>query len=311
MKTLQQIQKHIDSFERPKNYPIKDWRILKKRAFYYWKKYFNNNFNVEKIDIPCPEFDLMLRDQTGESIIEPPIEKKWLCNEYNVTAQQSFIDQAMKYVESDRFKEAINMFSMGLEIEPISYICLVNRGLAYQHIGVYGKAMKDYDRAINLMHYDTAAYINRAGLYSLLDLDDKALNDLNHAIKVDKDSSAAFNNRGLILMSMSDYSNAECDLKRAIELGPCESEGYLNLGLLYKLNGQSYPALEAYNKVMKFDPFNKDAIYNIGLLKDELFGNKSAAKEHLNLADSLGHEDAKNALMELEEGLVENGFSLN
>ena len=74
-----------------------------------------------------------------------------------------------------------------------------NRGLVYQGLEQYIKAINDYTKAIRLNPYDTATYNNRGYSYYNLGQYEEALKNYAKAIKLDPTNQTALNNRKILL----------------------------------------------------------------------------------------------------------------
>ena len=85
-------------------------------------------------------------------------------------------------------------------------------------MGEYGKAIADYNRAIELDPNRAAAYYNRGCAYGEIGAYDKALADYNKAIELNPNDSLAYYNRGLACSKRGDVPKAVSDLEKCIEL---------------------------------------------------------------------------------------------
>lgn len=109
------------------------------------------------------------------------------------------------------------------------------RGNAYYYLGVLGKAIDDYSRALVLSPDHAETYYNRANSYADLGDHARAIEDYTRAIELKPDFDAAYYNRansrlrtGQLLPAMEDY-------KKAYSLNPSEAiyrERVKELGLL-------------------------------------------------------------------------------
>lgn len=88
--------------------------------------------------------------------------------------------------------ESIKEFSKCIESSPSDYKAFYNRGVLYNHVGEFEKAILDYDESLKINNQNDYAYFNR-GLSKLnLDKIDESLNDFKRAITINKNLFQAY-----------------------------------------------------------------------------------------------------------------------
>lgn len=135
-----------------------------------------------------------------------------------------------------------------------------NRGTAYSNKGEYDKAIKDYNKAIELNPDFAGAYNNRGFAYYHQSDYDKAIENYNTAIELNPDDVGAYNNRGAAYANVGNYKKTIEDFTKAIELNPDSHEAYYNRGLAYTEKGDSDKASKDYNKAIELKKAYKKAI---------------------------------------------------
>jgi len=81
-----------------------------------------------------------------------------------------------------------------------------------------GKAIADYNKAIELAPNHPSAYYNRGCAYAEIGAYDEAIADYNKAIELNPNDSLAYYNRGLACSKRGDVPKAVSDLEKCIEL---------------------------------------------------------------------------------------------
>jgi uncharacterized membrane protein YhaH (DUF805 family) len=114
--------------------------------------------------------------------------------------------------------KAIADYNKAIEIAPDSADAFYNRGDAYDEMGEYGKAIADYNKAIELDPNHALAYHNRGCAYGEIGAYDKAIADYNKAIELNPNDSLAYYNRGLAYSEKGDVPKAVSDLEKCIGL---------------------------------------------------------------------------------------------
>lgn len=162
-----------------------------------------------------------------------------------------------------------------------------NRGLTYNTLRDYKKAMMDYETAVRMNDKNPFARLYRAlGYIKEKDLE-SALSDLAIAAPELKKIAAAESYEKEILNSLS-IIHVTSDGDRE-QLKPDNIEDYKGkfsiihlsqvynlLGLLYQGNNQYQKALESFSYCVELDPSNYDAIYNKGVIYYETKDYKNA-----------------------------------
>jgi eukaryotic-like serine/threonine-protein kinase len=162
--------------------------------------------------------------------------------------------------ESD-FHEALEL----LKITPdkdLSYILLVNRGLARFERGELGEAAADYLAAIKIKE-DAVAHTNLATVYEKQGKTDEAIAQFGQAIALRPDWAPLYRGRADLLLNRADTTPAhrlaaQADLKLAIHHEDKDKDvlarDHTNLGRLYYIDEQYDDALEESKLALQIAP---------------------------------------------------------
>lgn len=113
--------------------------------------------------------------------------------EGNQLAQQGFL------------KEAYNKFTEALIVNPKSEIALLNKAQLLYWMWDYEEAIKEYNKAIDLLSNYDALYLDRGMCYAYMGYFDKAIEDFTKAIELnDQENHPAYLNRGVLYQIMGD-----------------------------------------------------------------------------------------------------------
>ncbi|HUI44703.1 MAG TPA: tetratricopeptide repeat protein [Nitrospirota bacterium] len=168
------------------------------------------------------------------------------------------------------WKNGIVMWSSVIERYPKIRFAYNNRGMAYDKMGLFDKAIEDFDTAIALAPYDSEAYTNR----------------------------------GMVLGKTGRFDKAIEDLEKAIALNPSPLEAYITrntLGVVYAEAGQVDRAFEQFNKAILMDQDHAMAYNNRGLLY-VMTGDQARAELDYQKACDLGDNNGCNAFNQLSRG---------
>jgi tetratricopeptide (TPR) repeat protein len=159
------------------------------------------------------------------------------------------------------WKNSLSLWSYVIAKVPEASLAYNNRGLTYDEMGWFDKAIEDFDRAIALAPADHKAYTNRGMLFGKTGRFDKAIEDF----------------------------------KKAIVLKPSDPEAYNNLGIVYAKAGLADKAFEQFNNAILLNQGQAMAYYNRGLLYFRTGGKERAAAD-FQKACALGNDEACKAL---------------
>lgn len=108
---------------------------------------------------------------------------------------------------------------------------------------------------------------------------------LTVALKEFPNVAAFYNFMGVVEVESGNYRSAELNFQKSVEMAPKLTGAYLNLGRFYQEHAGKIPqaqqkALEAYQRLLKFEPDNVEALYQSAFLL-QLLGSFQSSLEHL------------------------------
>ena len=164
-------------------------------------------------------------------------------NLYNVIAENQ---KNIPIAESNR-RQAINDLDMAIRLNQNYSEAFGNRGLVYYDAKVFGQAIKDFTRAIQLEPNIAQNYIYRALCYRQTD-GNLALADFNKAVELAPNAAYVYSNRGNFYeQDLKDFPKALEDYSRAIDL----ERGENVLPIYYYNRGIVYQKLKLYGKAIE------------------------------------------------------------
>ncbi|HIC82366.1 MAG TPA: tetratricopeptide repeat protein [Kiloniellaceae bacterium] len=184
---------------------------------------------------------LVLAAGLGACAASPPkdlTEAHRLCKqiEQGVTTQAT-VDGCTEVIEHSRSRdERVTAYNL--------------RGVANEQLGRIDEAFADFDEAVRLAPYFSAAYNNRANLFSRQGNNARAVQSFQAAIRANPDNAAAYNNYAWYLASRGDYDGALARVEKALALdsdydAALDTYGHVLMGL-----GQAEAAMSAFERVI-------------------------------------------------------------
>jgi tetratricopeptide (TPR) repeat protein len=167
------------------------------------------------------------------------------------------------------------------------------RGNQHRHKREYQKAIRDYDRAIEIDPGTSAGvYLDRGLTWFLQSQVDKAITDYTRAITINPDFALAYNNRGMAYDSKAEYDKAITDYTRAIQIDPNYADAYNNRGCSWDRKGKTEKALADHTTSIELDPEYRLAYSNRGDIWQRKREHDKAISDY-SKAIQLGVADAR------------------
>ena len=152
------------------------------------------------------------------------------------------------------------------------------RGEVYFHLGMYKKAISDFDKAIELakphpdkkgIYFNAEDKISRAYLYLKIGDYEKAISDLNSVIKLNPKYYYAYELRAVAYYYTDQYNQCVSDLSYTIEnYSGIVDDLYLLRGDCYALNENFDNSMSDYRKAIILNPNNGVTHYHKGFYKE-------------------------------------------
>lgn len=163
-------------------------------------------------------------------------------NIYNI---QSMLQKDIPIAE-DKRRQSINDLDKSIRLNNNYASAFSNRGFVYLNAKLFGQAIKDFNRAIQLEPNNAQNYVYRAQCNRPTDKN-LAISDFNKAVELAPKNSYVYVARGNFYeQDLKDFSSALADYTRAIELERRENE----LALYYYNRGGIYQKINDYGRAI-------------------------------------------------------------
>jgi tetratricopeptide (TPR) repeat protein len=195
--------------------------------------------------------------------------------------------------DKKKYKEAIQYYKKALELDPDYVGAYHNLGKSQFELGQQSEGIVNMLQAVNLKPDYADGHYDLANAYQEIDSSQKAIFHYRRVLAVEPENHRAYNNMGNALVALQDTSSAIGCYKKAIELSPRYSgyvanlarlnedarkqvstqvasaeslndAGKLNdLGVYYATNQNLPKAIECFEKALRVDSTNVDALSNL------------------------------------------------
>lgn len=176
----------------------------------------------------------------------------------NIEAALFYFNKGEIEFRIGNFDNAINSFTKSIEFDP-SKSTYIYRARAYIQSNKYKQALQDLNKVIEIDSTFEPGYVERGRLKNLLQDYEGAVADFTKSITLNNnklDPYYAHYSRGLIYMDQGKYELALQDFDRSLELDPTLELGYVARGRLKSKMNRDEDAIADYNKCLQLNNFN-------------------------------------------------------
>ena len=182
------------------------------------------------------------------------------CLQLSAQTYDELITRAMDAVEKDSLYQAEVFFKKALKLEPANVrnaLLFSNLGTIQRRMGQNKEALESYSLALNLTPYSVTMLLNRASLYLDMDYLDKAYLDYCTVIDLDAKNQEALQFRAYIYMRRRQYQEAKNDYQSLLEVIPDDKTARIGMAMVNQKMLRYRDSLEEFNRLIVDYP--KDA----------------------------------------------------
>lgn len=190
------------------------------------------------------------------------------------------------HLQKKAYKDAEEDLAKLLTIAPGYTRAYLMRGEAAMKQNDTIRALRDFDKAVEMDKYDPDARLSRAIVMLQQGKYAEAESDLNHAIHLNTKNVASYINRALARFHQNNLRGAMSDYDIALDIDPYNFIGHYNRGLLRAQVGDDNRAIEDFNFVIEMEPDNMPAIFNRGLLRAQTGDLRGAISDYSTVIDA-------------------------
>ena len=175
------------------------------------------------------------------------------CFQLSAQTYDELITRAMNAVESDSLYQAETWFKKALQLEPANMrnaLLFSNLGTVQRRMGKNQEALESYSLALNLTPYSITMLLNRASLYLDMDYLDKAYVDYCNVIDLDAKNQEALQFRAYIYMRRRQYQDARNDYQSLLEAVPGDKTARIGMAMVNQKLQRYRESLEEFNRLI-------------------------------------------------------------
>ncbi len=181
----------------------------------------------------------------------------WATLTISAQTYHDVIEKAMAYTVQDSLVQAEQLFKKALKMDPANArnaLLFSNLGTVQKRMGKTDDAIQSYTMALNITPYATSILLNRAALYLDKGLNDKAYMDYCNVIDLLPENVEARLFRAYIYMSRRQYDEARVDYNVILGKEPSHKSARIGLVLLEQNLGKMTAAHNGLNLLVNDYP---------------------------------------------------------
>lgn len=187
-------------------------------------------------------------------------------NEYELHSPESLFHQGMDFLESDHFDEALLSFERLVQVQPYNADAVFQQGVTLIKLSRAADAIKAFESAISLSPTE-AIFHSHCG-YALLmaGRHEAALEKFDYALHLQPDNYEHKVYKACVLAEKARLTEAHAILHELVEEHSDNQEILRHYANVLFLMRDDHEALLSYNKLLKSDPNNLEAIHHRGII---------------------------------------------
>ncbi len=201
-----------------------------------------------------------------------------------------YFKEGIKYGAEEKFEEAGNEFSKGIEID------------ASDHNLQEAKGIID-DLKSGILKKDYALHLFKGINYIMSEQYEQAIKEFKETLMLNPDEASIYYYLGVCFHSLKDYAQAATYLEKSQALDPRNGSLYYALAASYVSESKFNEAIATFNKLLEIRPNDAGAYSLIGICNYHL-GQSAQAKENLSKAKELFKNQKNYARVKEIEGIL-------
>ena len=207
----------------------------------------------------------------GNSETERAIEDFSRAISINPTNASYWLNKGLAHEEKGEFSLAIQDYTVCIALAPENFFHWSLRGDVYCRkaeldfsIEDYHKAIRDYEKAIELKSDFAAFWSSRGFAYHAIGEHELAKEDFNKALDLDPDLVSFSIDEGIEYQNNGDLNRAIDIYTKALIIAPKNFHAWYNRGMAYYTKGEMDLAISDLNEAVTLDPDNTSAYHERG-----------------------------------------------
>lgn len=174
------------------------------------------------------------------------------------------------------------LLERAVEVNPENVDCLLQLAQLYHYFGKSDDEKEMLDRALKVDPRNAKAFFMKGMMYKDMGDTARAISSMQSAVEKEPDYYNAYIQLG-VLCAAQHNPLAESYYLNAININPGSEEAIYNLGMFYQGEHNWNRAIETYTTLLKLNPKNFDAHFNLGYIHSQELGAVDEGMKYFEL----------------------------
>ena len=183
---------------------------------------------------------------------------------------EAYVNRGISYDALQEYDKALDDYNHVLYNDPLNQAAWYHRGMTHLNLQKYEQAIYDFERVLSLDPQDKAAILNLGAAYQNWNEHERAITYYNRALALDGTFATALRNRASLYRLQKEYDKAIADYDKVTQLSPNDATAYYNMGIIYYEQRDWQNVIEVWEKALAIEPDHARILQYLPIAKNEL-----------------------------------------
>ncbi|MGH1364302.1 MAG: tetratricopeptide repeat protein [Calditrichia bacterium] len=170
---------------------------------------------------------------------------------------EAYHNRGKGFSDNKKYQRALKDFNKAINLADETLdisLTLVARAYVYRQLKAYDSSLKDYNTALKAAPKDVEALMGRGLTWLKLRKSKEGIADLDKAIELKADFAMAYYHRGQAYFALGRFAKASDDFRMSTVIDPDYVWAYYYNGFALENSGKAYEAKKAYRRFIERAP---------------------------------------------------------
>ncbi|NHJ49755.1 MAG: tetratricopeptide repeat protein [Asgard group archaeon] len=183
--------------------------------------------------------------------------------------------EAQSLMSHGKKDEALACYDKILDEYPDELSALYGKGMIYYEFNDFSDALKCFDKVLAIDPNDVNSLYAKGSVLRIIGQPSEAMVAIDKVIELESKFAIAYLAKGYILMDLKKYDEALTSFSKVEEMGR-EQSVLAGKGYCYLMLGKEKEAIDHFERALKIDPYDPEALFGLGQYEYQMKNWKQA-----------------------------------